>query len=363
VKKNQRLFITDCEGPISKNDNAFEITSKFIPKGELLFSQLSKYDDITAGIVKRNGYNAGDTLKLIIPFLKAYGITSSQMRIYSSENILLMPGAKYTMSIIQDKMPSFIVSTSYNQYIQPLCEVLEFPFENTYCTKVDIDAYKVDEKECRRIRHLREEICSMPPFKIHHSAKSIEDLSDRDQQTFGRLDEIIWDEIAHMQLGVALYEVNPMGGFEKERAVKDIARKTGGKLRDVMYVGDSITDVESFRLVKEKGGITISFNGNAFAVKEAEIAVLSENTLVTATLAQVFADQGRDSTLKLIDEREQDSFEKLNSDLLSENKIEKWHSKTSPEISRITDQNVNEISDKSTIFRKLVRGEKVGKLG
>ncbi len=29
---NVRIFVTDCEGPISKNDNAFEVASRFIPE-------------------------------------------------------------------------------------------------------------------------------------------------------------------------------------------------------------------------------------------------------------------------------------------------------------------------------------------
>ena len=34
----KHVFISDCEGPISKNDNAFELTAHFIPEGEKLFS-------------------------------------------------------------------------------------------------------------------------------------------------------------------------------------------------------------------------------------------------------------------------------------------------------------------------------------
>jgi len=30
-------FISDCEGPLTKNDNAQEITAKFIPQGEELY--------------------------------------------------------------------------------------------------------------------------------------------------------------------------------------------------------------------------------------------------------------------------------------------------------------------------------------
>ena len=45
------------------------------------------------------------------------------------------------------------------------------------------------------------------------------------------------------------------------------------ELEDVMYVGDSITDVEAFKLVRDNGGLTVSFNGNSYAVKNAEVAV------------------------------------------------------------------------------------------
>ena len=63
-----KLFITDCEGPISKNDNAYEITQQVISDGDKFFTQISRYDDVQADILKRQGYKAGDTLKLILPF-------------------------------------------------------------------------------------------------------------------------------------------------------------------------------------------------------------------------------------------------------------------------------------------------------
>ena len=101
-----RIFITDCEGPISKNDNAFELTSHFIPNGNRLFTLISKYDDILADIVKRPGYKAGDTLKLILPFLKAYGVTNQAILEYSSKNVLLVPGAKEMLHFVKNSMPS-----------------------------------------------------------------------------------------------------------------------------------------------------------------------------------------------------------------------------------------------------------------
>ena len=80
----KRLFVSDCEGPIIKNDNAFELAENFIPNGDKLFANISKYDDVLADIIHKPGYSAGSTLKLILPFFKAYGITDSQMEEFSA---------------------------------------------------------------------------------------------------------------------------------------------------------------------------------------------------------------------------------------------------------------------------------------
>jgi energy-converting hydrogenase A subunit R len=66
----KKVFISDCEGPISINDNAFELAGYFIEDGEKFFTVISKYDDILVDEVKREGYNAGGTLKLIVMVLQ-----------------------------------------------------------------------------------------------------------------------------------------------------------------------------------------------------------------------------------------------------------------------------------------------------
>ena len=49
----KKLVILDCEGPISKNDNAYELAQNFIPNGEKLFANISKYDDVLADFLKK----------------------------------------------------------------------------------------------------------------------------------------------------------------------------------------------------------------------------------------------------------------------------------------------------------------------
>ena len=51
----KRVFVSDCEGPISKNDNAFELTSHFVPDGDKLFTVMSRYDDVLAEVIRKPG--------------------------------------------------------------------------------------------------------------------------------------------------------------------------------------------------------------------------------------------------------------------------------------------------------------------
>ncbi|NLB76264.1 MAG: hypothetical protein GX799_07345, partial [Crenarchaeota archaeon] len=71
----KHIIFSDCEGPIAKNDNAYELCAHFIPDGDKFFANISKYDDVLAAVLHKPGYTSGSTLKLILPFLKAYDVT------------------------------------------------------------------------------------------------------------------------------------------------------------------------------------------------------------------------------------------------------------------------------------------------
>ena len=360
----KRVFISDCEGPISKNDNAFEITAKFVPDGDKLFTVTSKYDDVLADVLKKPRYSAGSTLKLILPFLKAYGVTDRQMEEFSAQNLILIANSKDTLAHAQSVASAFIVSTSYEHYIRALCKAVDFPFENTYCTKLSLDKYAITEEEKARLEALAEEIVQLPLIAIPPAAKSVEDFSAADRETLRRLDTIFWSEITGMEIGEIFSEITTVGGHEKASAIEDAVGKLDVSLEDVMYVGDSITDVEAFQLVKENGGLTVSFNGNSYAVKNAEIAVLSANSIVTAVIADVFCRQGKQAALKLVENWDLPSLER--SGVVSLSLLDHLftiYPQTLPKVQMVTAENMEPLVEESSEFRKLVRGEAVGKLG
>jgi energy-converting hydrogenase A subunit R len=358
-----RVFISDCEGPISKNDNAFEVTSHFVPNGDKLFTIVSKYDDVLADVLKKPGYNAGDTLKLILPFLKACGVTDKLMHEFSAQSLLLIANSKDTLEYVRSIAAAFVVSTSYEHYIKALCEALHFPFENTFCTRLSLDLHSISDIEKSKLKKMAKEIAQMPMITIPPSAKSIEDFSKQDQKTLKRLDTIFWIEISRMRISEIFSAVNPVGGHQKTDATKQAVERSRAQPEDVMYVGDSITDVEAFKLVRSNGGLTVSFNGNQYAVRNAEVAVMTENSLITSVIADLFSRLGKPETLRLL---ENWNREILRNSPLSPRLLDKLFATfpdVLPKVQIVKPENMEMLFNESSEFRKKVRGEAIGKLG
>lgn len=339
----KRVFISDCEGPISINDNAFELAGHYIEDGENFFTILSKYDDILVDEVKREGYKAGGTLKLIVPFLKAYGATNKDIVNFSRENVLLLPGAKDTLQFVNSTMPSFIVSTSYEQYIRALCDIIEFPFENTYSTKLDIDQYSIGNEDKEKLMEFRKTILEDPDFEV--------------------LDKIFWDDIKKMEVSKIMDEIDPVGGEGKKEAVLDIAAKFGFENKDIMYIGDSITDVEPLRFTKEHDGLAISFNGNEYAIREAEIAIMADNTVMISIIADLFNRSGKDEVIRFIRAYMDNTEDAVNSYPINKELKDAIKQVNLPKIAIINSENFEMLVDESKAFRRLVRGEAIGALG
>jgi len=359
----KKVFISDCEGPISKNDNAFEITAHFVPNGDRLFTVISKYDDVLAAVLKRPRYKAGDTLKLILPFLKAYDVTDEGMREFSSRNLILIANVRDLLQHVRNIAHAFMVSTSYEHYIRALCQALDFPYKNSYCTKLSIGRCAMTVKEKGKLIEIAQKIAQMSLIEIPSKAKSLKDFSEKDQETIQRLDWIFWNEIANMKSGKFFFAVDPVGGSEKAEVVKNAVKRVGATLEDVIYIGDSITDIEAFRLVREHGGLTVSFNGNNYAVENAEIAVLSENSIVTAVITDVFCNFGKQQVLRLIENWRRDTLNKISVNPVLIERLFALYPSELPKVKIITSENIELLAKVSSEFRKRIRGEAIGRLG
>jgi energy-converting hydrogenase A subunit R len=358
----KRLFVSDCEGPISKNDNAYELAEHFVPGGGKFFANVSIYDDVLADVFHKSGYTAGSTLRLVLPFFKAYGATDKAMDEFSAQNVLLIKDSPQTLRHVQAISTPYIVSTSYEHYIRALCNATGFPFGNTYCTKVQLDNIIISEKETAQLREIAQEIAQTRLIEIPVGAKSAEDFCDCDQAILQRFDEVFWELLPKMAAGKFL-DVVTVGGEQKAESIRDAAKRNGVNLADVMYVGDSITDVEAFQLVRNAGGLSVSFNGNNYAVRNAEVAVQSESNLVTAVLADVFCYKGKAAAMQLIEDWSPKAVAQYGADPALLSQFQTVTANGLPNVQIVTSKNMDSITKQSSQFRKQVRGVSIGRLG
>ena len=377
----KKVFITDCEGPLTLNDNAYELADEFIDDGGKLFKIISRFDDYLVEDVKLENYHAGDTLKLIVPFYKLAGLTNEKMIKFSRENIYLVDGSDDTLRFANELIDSFIVSTSYGQYIEALCNYIDFPFQNTYHTQLDVDgatnfnSFDAKSDNVSTATNNSQTIVGTksPKFieelkKVDEFRKIILEHGEENEDDFNVLYDIFFNEFPKLEINKYIESVKTVGGKGKQIAVEDIVERFGLESGSIIYMGDSITDVEPLQYARDNGGLSVSFNGNEYPLNVAEIAVISDHTIVSSILIDLHSRFDKDYVLDFIrtysEKGPDDAFADFEVDYSLIEEFEKvFHNKNAPIIEIITDENRDYLLRLSKEMRNGIRGKDIGGLG
>ena len=367
--------------PLTLNDNAYELADEFIEDGGKLFKIISRFDDYLVDDVKLENYHAGDTLKLIVPFYKLAGLTNEKMIKFSRENIYLVDGSDDTLRFANELIDSFIVSTSYGQYIEALCNYIDFPFQNTYHTQLDVDgatnfnSFDAKSDNVSTATNNSQTIVGTksPKFieelkKVDEFRKIILEHGEENEDDFNVLYDIFFNEFPKLEINKYIESVKTVGGKGKQIAVEDIVEKLGLESGSIIYMGDSITDVEPLQYARDNGGLSVSFNGNEYPLNVAEIAVISDHTIVSSILIDLHSRFDKEYVLDFIREYSQKgpnaAFEDFEVDYSLVEEFEKvFYNKEAPIIEIITDDNRDYLLKLSKEMRNSIRGKDIGGLG
>ncbi|MGB9886181.1 MAG: hypothetical protein ACPLPT_07125 [Moorellales bacterium] len=346
---------TDCEGPLTLNDNAYELCSAYIPQGDRLFALLSRYDDYLVEVERRPGHPAGSTLRWVAPFLKAFGLTEAGAREFSARTLRFLAEVPVVLPAVNARLPAFVISTSYRPYIEALCNRLGFPVERTFSTPFPLDAHPLSPGEAERLRGLAAELAGLSLPEWPEGAMQAADLKEEDRETVQVLARAI-AELESLSVGPWLRAITVVGGPAKARALQEAAKGTSASVGEALYLGDSITDVEALSLVRQAGGVAVAFNANRYALAAAEIAVLSPHAGPILALAAAHARGGPAAVRELVAAWPQIPFPEI---LPPEWKAEYG----AAEMLFIEGQDFRSLALRSEALRRRVRGEAVGSLG
>ena len=128
-------------------------------------------------------------------------------------------------------------------------------------------------------------------------------------------------------------------------------------------MGDSITDVQPLRLAHEGGGLAVSFNGNEYAVKEAEIVIMADNTLKISIITDLFNKTGKNGVMEFISIFVDDPQLALYNYPVDPQLTLKFPSMSNSRILIVDSDNLDELEEESLKYRKKVRGDVIGGLG
>jgi predicted HAD superfamily phosphohydrolase len=337
------------------NDFAFELCAEFVPGGDRLFKNLSRYDDYLVEVEKRPGHPAGSTLRWVAPFLRAYGVSEEAAREFAARRLLVLPGVPEVLPVLARMLPTFIISASFRPYLEALCQALSFPLDRTFFTPFPLNRYAPKPQERERLVELAQELASLEPLEWPTGASSAEDLEPGHRQAVAVMAEAI-REVEAMELGRLMEEIPVMGGWGKARALEDIGRRLSSEPGEALYFGDSITDAEALSLVRQAGGVAVAFNANRYALAAAEVACISPNAGPILILAAAHACGGPEAVRRLA--ASWPDFE-VPADL-KEVRSEEWRA---AEVTLVANQDFEELVQKAEAFRRKVRGEAIGSLG
>ena len=278
----KKVCCWDLEGPISVLDFAAEMGAMLGEKSELglqeydmgeFFFMISKYDDYlidTPGIKDKLGipeYQPGDTLRIMAPMYVAC-FTNDELIKLARENLGILPGIRELMALLERNWEIFVISTSYTQFAYQVTEALNIPRDHVYCTEFPIDHLRQKTKNINE----NVDILVKQIFKKYLSNDKKLEIVIED------LNEFFWKNKSSDYIKV-MNHIKVRGGERKEMAVEDIAKRTDVSISNMIALGDSITDINMLKRVDEEGGIAVSFNGNRFSLKYANIAVTTPNGL------------------------------------------------------------------------------------
>jgi energy-converting hydrogenase A subunit R len=356
----------DLEGPLSPQDNAYEVMH-LIKDGPSLFEVLSRYDDYLA-LQNTPDYEPGDTLKLIVPFLLVNGITERDI-VKVSKRAKLVRGAKELIKWLQeDGWNVHVISTSYEQHAYNIASQLGVERTKVHCTRFPLDSFYelLDETETELITEIQNEILSFCSYDGYDNF-CMEKLA-------AELNQFFFEKIPNTRINEIFEKVSVVGGRRKVEALMSVIGSAHA--RQTAAIGDSITDYKMLQRISSAGGLSVAFNGNMYSLPHANIGIACVDIRPLYLILTKFRAGGVNSAFDIVTLWE-DQF----SEFLRDPRLIPKHA-TTPELARFfaiapdntvfprlnvltskTDEQLQQIAAVHAKFRSLVRGQDTALLG
>lgn len=201
-------------------------------------------------MLKRKDYEAGYTLKLLVPFISATGLGN----VVEHLKPIFVPEAKKASSILRRDCEVVVLSTAYKRFVEKSAR--EIGFERVHASEVEFEM-QLDSEAKRMLLDSVDTIASLSGGELY-------DFLDKLFSKF-------WESLKDLKV---------IGAKEKAEILESYTPDFP------VAIGDSITDCKMFEKAKNLGGVAVAFNGNKYALEKADLAIVSDSAIAEALVVK-----------------------------------------------------------------------------
>ena len=357
--KAKALFV-DGEGPLVLKDLARDMAARIhgvyeptIPS-YFYFDTLSLYNAFLSE-EGREPNQPGDTLALLVPHLLAYGIRDEDLR-GEAAKAQIAPGVTDLIETLkQEGWEIRVISTAYSALWETVGSRLGLSHEQIASSRLSLDKLKVE-------LDWRDSLSSWVKLQerlVIQDKGDIQFAQHRFRKGEGL--QFIWREYLSETFPLVhnfYSHILPTEGFDPLRVVPIVggSRKIDAILKfqselsigtdQVTFVGDSITDDQAQKFVRENGGLAIALNGDRYAIRNAEIAVALEDRMQLKGLLDAWVEGGLPRARSFVESQGVTSIGKERQTELSPN---------GPQLSLVEAEKVDILAEVHQVYREKSR--------
>lgn len=349
-----RYIVSGLKNIVVKGNITREISEEFIQEGAHLYDVLDRYDRLTSYILNREESSAGSVIKWLSPFLKAYGATDHMLYEFASSHTRMMPNAGKTFRYVSSLMPTYMSTDLPEHAVMAIQSALDAPLCDIASSDIGLDKSMFGRAMSRNIRGLAEEMVKLKVPKDFYELNVPMSLKDEDIKILGLTDDVIQEKLPGAGAMDLMERASAMTSQKKAYRMLGIRRESNIDLDCTMYIGSESTDFQSMDLVHEAGGLAISFNGDEYAVRGSNVAIMSEDTTVLSVFASLFADKGPIACEELAENWSRDYIR--NAEFPDRNLVDTMLSDEMKlaKVRLVDKKNAESIADESRLFRKKI---------
>lgn len=299
------ILFTDGEGPLVLTDLARAAAARMqlehnghAVDGRFLFDTISLYNAYKAETTGPN--QPGDTLALLIPHLVTHKIGDDDLQAEAAKT-QLAPGVKEFLDLVRRDWEIYVVSSAYNHlwnYVKHKAD-LGLTYREVISSGVKLGRIWLSQEAKDKIHQAEQQVLDRETgilketeaFKNGTSVQEIFDTGTSLGEVCEIFDRLYISDLPRLGF-VPSHACDVMNGKRKAEFVYQKALERGVDISRVAYIGDSITDDQALKLVREHQGLAIALNGDEFAIRNANVAVALEDRRNLKPILDAWANSG-----------------------------------------------------------------------